>query len=294
MESTIRKAVIPVAGLAMRLRPITFAVPKALLPIVDREDRAMPVLHYILASAASAGAARAAVIVSPAHEAFVADYLAAVRRPEADGRYPKLPDKIDLILQPEPLGFGHAVLLAADFVDDDPFLLLLGDHLHIAAEGAAPCAAQVTGAFAQTGGQAMVGMQPVEADELPAVGVATGTDKGKGVLLCTDFVEKPDLATARSRLAAPGLPDDRFLGHCGIYAFSPIILQLLGELAAGKAAAGEVELADAQCMLLQRHPHDYYLLQIAGRSYDTGTPAGYVAAQAAVRSGPVEPQAFRS
>ena len=291
MESTIRKAVIPVAGLGTRLRPITFAVPKALLPIVDREDRVMPVLHYILAEAAAAGAARAAVIVSPAHEAFVADYLAAVRRPEADRRYPKLPHKIDLILQPDPLGFGHAVLLAAEFVDDDPFLLLLGDHLHIAAEGAPPCAAQVTGAFARTGGQAMVGMQPVGADELSAVGVATGRAKGKRVLLCTDFVEKPDLATARSRLAAPGLPDDRFLGHCGIYAFAPIVLELLSELAAGKAAAGEVELADAQCMLLERHPRDYYLLQVAGRSHDTGTPAGYAATQAAFRASTTAPKA---
>ena len=287
MQQTIRKAVIPAAGLGTRLRPITFAVPKAMLPIVDRSDRVLPVVHYILAEAAAAGAEQAAVVVCPAHEALVAEYLAAVRR----GGCADLPAEIEFVTQRDPLGFGHAVLLAADFVGDQPFLLLLGDHVHIGADGRPPCAAQVAAAFARAGGAAMVGMQPVGADELAAVGVATGRARGKGVLLCTDFVEKPDLATARSRLAAPGLPDDRFLGHCGIYAFAPIILELLSELAGGKAPGGEVELADAQCMLLERHPHDYYLLQIAGRSYDTGTPAGYVAAQAAVRASTTVPKA---
>lgn len=286
MQPTIRKAVIPAAGLGTRLRPVTFAVPKAMLPIVDRADRVLPVVHYILAEAAGAGAEQAAVVVCPAHEALLAEYLAAVRREGCA----ELPAEIELVIQQEPLGFGHAVLLAADFVGDQPFLLLLGDHVHIAADGRPPCAAQVAAAFARTGGAATVGMQPVGPDELPRVGVARGEPIGRGVFRCADFAEKPDLETARARLATPGLAADRFLAHCGIYAFSPLVFELLAELAARRRPqVGELQLADAQSMLLKRHPREYYLLEIAGRSYDTGTPAGYAAAQAAFRASGATP-----
>jgi len=122
--------------------------------------------------------------------------------------------------------------------------------------------------------------------ERTAGGASAGGGAGgrrPAVFRCTDFVEKPDLATARSRLRTPGMRRDRFLAHCGIYAFAPEILDCLEELMARQGAAGrrtgagEVQLAGAQSILLARHPKDYYLIEIAGRAYDTGTPAGYVA-----------------
>jgi UTP--glucose-1-phosphate uridylyltransferase len=292
----IKKAVIPVAGLGTRLRPLSAVVPKAMMPVPSLDGRVLPVLHHVLAEAKAAGVEEAAVVVSPPHEAMIRAYLAAATEtaraqgtklrssaPPAEGSTSLaeiLPAKVKLIVQEKPLGFGHAVWLGKKFVGKHPFLVMLGDHIQAARAGRPACAAQVARAFAQTGGAAMIGVQPVGPEELPRVGVAGGKRVRSGVFRCTDFVEKPDLATARARLKAPGLKRDHFLAHCGIYAFTPEIFGCLEDLMDDLASArrkGEVQLADAQSILLRRHPDDYYLAQIDGRAYDTGTPAGYVA-----------------
>ncbi len=322
MRPLIHKAVIPVAGRGTRLRPISAVVPKAMMPVPDAAGRVLPVLHHVLAEAAAGGADEAAVVVSPGQDAMLRDYLDAAReaaggpcpwRPSSRRRtgsaplfapgLPELPRKIAFLVQEEPLGFGHAVWLARRFVGEGPFLVLLGDHVHVPRPGAEACAAQVARAFARHGGAAMVGMQAVGAEELPRVGVAGGAPLGpggSGVYRCMDFVEKPDLATARRRLRTPGLKRDCFLAHCGIYAFDAEIFDCLEELmsseAVPRAARGggraraqagerkEVQLADAQSILLRRRPREYYLLRVAGAAHDTGTPAGYLATWKALLS----------
>lgn len=279
MPSPIRKAVIPIAGQGTRMRPITFAVPKAMLPITDGGGRVLPVLHHILAEVAAAGIERAGVIVSPAQDALPSQYLSAVRQAGCDD----LPAEVTFIVQDRPRGFGDAALQAARFVGDEPFLLLLGDHVYRADPAHPPCAAQVAAAFAQApNAAAMIGTQPVGIEELPRVGTARGEPMAGNTYHCTDFIEKPDLATAADRLRTPDLPEGQFLAHCGLYAFAPVILDLLTELAARRRSEDEeVELADAQSLLLARRREDYYLHRIAGTAYDTGTPPGYAAAQAA-------------
>jgi len=162
-------------------------------------------------------------------------------------------------------------------------MVLLGDHVRIASAGRPPCAAQVAEAFARRQAAAMIGVHTVGPEALPRMGVARGKPAGNGVYLCTDFVEKPDPATARRRLRTEDLPEDRFLAHCGIYIFTTDILDCLAELAApGRPAEAELELADAQAMLLERRPESYYLCRVAGRAYDAGTPTGYREAQVAL------------
>ncbi len=280
----VSKVVIPVAGRGTRLLPLTAAVPKALLPLVDAAGRVRCVLHWVLAEAASAGLRQAAIVVSPGQQEMLDRYIDAARRAGAAD----LPDDIHYIRQPEPRGFGDAVLRAAPFAEDDAagFLLLLGDHVHQAAPGAPPCAAQVVEAFAKCGGAAMVGMQVVGPEQLARVGVAGGEPLEGGVYRCTDLIEKPDLATARQRLRTPGLPADHFLAHGGIYAFSPEIFDCLRRLRADEGRpAAETQLTDAQRTLLGRRPGDYHLLPLAGRAWDTGTPAGYAATFAALAAG---------
>ena len=178
-QIAVRKAVIPVAGLGTRLRPLSAVVPKAMMPVPAADGRILPVLHHVLAEAKAAGADEAAVIVSPPHAAMIRAYLAAAAEaarvqgtklsspaPAAD-----LPAKVALIVQQKPLGFGHAVWLGKKFVGRSAFLVMLGDHIQVARLGRAACAAQVAGAFAQTGGAAMIGVQPVGPEELPRVGV---------------------------------------------------------------------------------------------------------------------------
>jgi UTP--glucose-1-phosphate uridylyltransferase len=319
---TIRKAVIPVAGLGTRLRPLSAVVPKAMMPVPDRQGRVLPVLHHVLAEVAAAGVSEAIVVASPNHEAMLRAYFVAAaeasrKNARAAGKGAGrtkggtlgsgLPRHVEIIVQEEPLGFGHAVWLGKEFVGRAPFLVMLGDHIQVGSAGQPACAAQVAQAFTRHGGAAMIGVQPVDAAELPRVGVAGGAPlsdgaaeagerraagalrrvggaaRGQTVFRCTDFIEKPDLAAAREHLRTPGLPRDHFLAHCGIYAFSPEIFDCLEVLVdrrrkvAERQGPSEVQLADAQCILLLRHPNDYRLLQIAGRAFDTGTPAGYVA-----------------
>lgn len=271
----IDKAVIPIAGVGTRLYPYTRVVPKAMLPLPHGERAVLPVVHWICAEAAAAGIERVLLIVSPSQRRLVRDYLSLA----FDKRLPALPADLELLVQPTPSGFGEAVMLAEGFVSNEPFLVLLGDHVWIAADGASPCAAQVVAAHRKLGGVATIGMQPVGEDELPYVGVAGGDPLDGNVYRCRDFIEKPGTPAARNRLATPDLPDGQYLAHCGIYVFGPQIFDCLRALAAlDRSVGGEIRLADAQSMLLERHKGEYYLYRIAGRAYDTGTPANYAKA----------------
>lgn len=281
-RTSIHKAVIPVAGLGTRLRPLSAVVPKAMMPLPvctdsTRQDGAMavlPVLHHILAEAAAAGVREAAVVVSPGQEEMLQRYLDAARKTHGKG----LPARVEFLVQEEALGFGHAVWLAKDFAGGGPVMVLLGDHVYAGKSGRPGCAAQVARAFADLGGAAMIGVQPVGEAGLSLVGVAGGVPLGGGVYRCTDFIEKPDLATARRRLRTGGLPAGRFLAHAGVYVFAAEIFDCIEELLSARRRSGaEVQLADAQSILLTRHPEDYYLMKISGQAYDTGTPAGYAA-----------------
>jgi len=277
----IRKALIPAAGKGTRLMPVSSVVPKAMFPLVDECNNIRSVLHVICRQAASAGIESVGIVVSPWQRAMVREYFKAVQQSNPDG----LPGHIEYLVQPRPKGFGDAVMQAAEFVGDEPFMLLLGDHIYIEDCNRPSCPAQVVKAFESVGGAAMIGMQPVSTEELSRVGVAAGVEIHKDIYQCSDFVEKPDPVTAQQRLVTRGLPEGAFLAHCGIYVFTPEIFACLQQLSDMiKATDKEIELAEAQNMLLERYPNKYYLCKIAGRSYDIGTPEGYAASQTAFRN----------
>ncbi len=281
-SSSIQTAVIPVAGKGTRLAPVTRVVPKAMFPLVDGDGQIRTVLEMILAEVAAAGIARAVVVVSPGQQEMLETYFAAARQLDRP-----LPERIEYLLQPSPAGFGDAVAAAAETLGDRPVLVMLGDHVHLADPDRPGCARQVVEAFGARDAVAVVGMQVVGPGELDKVGVAAGTplEAGPGLYRCTDFVEKPDLPTARRRLGTEGLGPDRWLAHAGIYAFGPEIFHALADEAQAVAASGgEVQLAGAQRRLLDRFEQRYLLLRIAGRGLDTGTPGGYERTQAALRS----------
>ncbi len=307
----VTKAVIPIAGQGRRMLPLSAAVPKALLGLVDGAGRCRAVLHWTAAQAAAAGAAELAIVMSPSQEAIVRAYLSAAR-----GVQPAMPPGITLIVQDRPLGFGDAVLRARQFVGNDNFLLLLGDHVYTG-DSQVRAAAQVVRAFEQAGrltaalqtACAMIGVQQVGVEELSRVGVCAGEPVGARIYRCTAFIEKPSAVQAQQSLRTPGLPEDSFLAHAGIYAFTSEIFDCLAELAAktgakmgampsplsgegmcpptcvavnaaGRHATPELQLADAQSLLLSRHPHDYYLYHIDAAACDVGTPEGYATALA--------------
>ena len=278
MTGAVKKALVPIAGRGTRMGPLARVFPKALWPLIDQDGRPRPVLHFIIREALSAGIEHIGLIVSDDHMEFVQRYLracAAITNTSSRRR-------IECIVQEEPKGFGHAVACGSEFVDGDPFMLLLGDHLHVTHDMRPTCAQQVASAFAAEKAVAMVGVYTVGPDKLSSVGVAAGEHVGKSIYRCTEFVEKPSVDMARRHLVTEGLQPDEFLAHCGIYIFTCDIFECLRCLMRSKRSRNEeVELAAAQAMLLEQQAHDYYLVRVSGRVYDTGCPAGYLRAQRA-------------
>jgi len=259
----IQKALVPIAGKGTRMMPVTSVLPKAMFPLVQYDSTIRCLLHLLLEQIVSAGIEHVGIVVSTEQTNMLRQYFESVLA----GGFCRLPTHIEYITQPSPEGFGDAVLRAASFVGDDPFLLLLGDHIHVEEHGKPPCTSQIARAFDSSNGVAMVGVQQVSTSELSKVGVTSGTKIKGDVYLCTNFAEKPDLQTARQSLITNGLPEGAFLAHC------------VSE--AAQRVGKEVELAEAQALLLEKYPKRYFLCEIAGRAYDIGTPQGYAEAQIA-------------
>jgi UTP--glucose-1-phosphate uridylyltransferase len=150
----VSKALIPVAGRGTRLRPLTSVVPKALLPLVDDSGTMKCVLHVICEQAVHSGAAHIGVVASPWQIDMLRQYFDAVD----ECGFAKLPATVEYITQVSPKGFGDAVLQGRSFVGDEPFLLLLGDHVQMEDGGQPACSLQVVKAFDSTDAVAMVGM----------------------------------------------------------------------------------------------------------------------------------------
>ena len=273
MARGIPGAIIPVAGLATRLRPLTRVVPKALFPLIGGDGLVRPVAEWIAREALEAGCERICFVTSPGQDGPLREYFAA----EGD-----LAGRIEYVSGVEPFGFGYAVFAARAFARGDPVMILLGDHIHLPAEGAPAPTAQVVEAFSQTAPSAMVGVQVVGETELERVGVCCGESLGGSVYRCTELLEKPDPATAAERLATPGLPERTYLAHAGIYAFTAEIFQCLEPLVAARAEGAEAGLTEAQQALLAGARGEYLLCRIAGTTHDVGTPAGYLATQRAI------------
>jgi UTP--glucose-1-phosphate uridylyltransferase len=268
----IRKALIPIAGQGRRMAPISRVVPKALLPLPMADGRIRPALHHICAEAVGAGAEHVGIVCSPPHVDGVRQYFdAAGEAGDTD-----IPARVECMVQDGPRGFGDAVLSGRDFVGDEPVLLLLGDHVRVSARPGRSCAGELTALFAQREPAALVGMQVVDESQLSSFGVAVGEPIGERLYCCREVVEKPDAATARSRLLTPGLAEGTYLAHAGLYAFGPEVFECLAELADSTPDGQELGLTEAQRMLLQRRGGECELYEISGDVLDTGSPDGYV------------------
>jgi UTP--glucose-1-phosphate uridylyltransferase len=278
-KSGINTALIPVAGKGTRLAPIASIIPKGMLPLVGPSNDIFSVLHVIVKQVLQAGVERIGVIVSPGQQDLFRKYFAAVQ----DHGGENFSEIIEYIIQSTPKGFGDAVLRGADFVGKESFVLLLGDHIQIPDSGSRGCTEQVIEAFAAQDCAAMIGVQTVNTEELSKVGVCRGIRETENIYRCTNFIEKPSLSFARDCLVTEGLQAETYLAHCGIYAFSSEIFTCLKQIKT-KQEDKEIELADAQSLLLKMYPENYFLCKIRGRAYDVGTPAGYAETQGAFRN----------
>jgi UTP--glucose-1-phosphate uridylyltransferase len=267
----IRKAIFPVAGLGTRFLPATKAMPKEMLPVVDR-----PLIQHVVDEARQAGIEHF-IFVTGRNKSVIEDHFD--RQFELELTLVERGKKADLALlsqdQPEagtasftrqqsPLGLGHAVWCARELVGHEPFALLLPDVLVQHPRG---CLAQMIDAANDLDGNAnIIAVEEVPKERVHMYGVVgVGQAKGKAFAI-TKMVEKPKAAEAPSNLTITGR-----------YILQPEIFELLEKQSAG--AGGEIQLTDAMVALARTQP--FYGLKFEGRSFDCGSKIGFLAANAA-------------
>ncbi|HEU5320058.1 MAG TPA: UTP--glucose-1-phosphate uridylyltransferase GalU [Methylomirabilota bacterium] len=262
----IRKAVVPAAGLGTRFLPATKAQPKEMLPLVDK-----PTIQYVVEEAVASGLSEI-IIVTGRNKRAIEDHFDAAFELEyylADrGKVDELAQiktiselaSVCYVRQKEPLGLGHAILVARSLVGDEPFGVFLGDD--IIGGATVPCMRQLLDVFDRHQGP-VIAVERVPRERIHQYGVIAGRPLGGGVWEITDLVEKPRPEEAPSDLAI-----------IGRYVLTDDVFDILAETAAD--ARGEIQLTDALRTLRRRRP--MYAVEFEGRRYDTGDKLGFLKA----------------
>jgi UTP--glucose-1-phosphate uridylyltransferase len=285
----VRKAVIPAAGFGTRLFPATKAAKKELFPIVDRDGIAKPAILLIVEEALKAGMDEVIIIVQehdlPAFQSFfnvqitIENYNKLPRHfQEYAQRILEIGRRVSFVTQGAQEGFGHAVYCAREAVGNEPFLLMLGDHLY-RSTSEVPCAQQLIEAYDKHG-ISVLGLRRTPEDQIANFGTATGVWIEDNVapltlLNVTEFAEKPTVDYARNSLRVPGLPQDEYLTVFGQYIIKPQLFDYLEEhIANNVRERGEFQLTSALDRL--RREDGFLGLVVDGQRYDIGLPEYYL------------------
>jgi UTP-glucose-1-phosphate uridylyltransferase/mevalonate kinase len=283
-ERKVRKAVIPAAGFGTRLFPATKVVKKELFPIIDRDGRAKPVILAIVEEALSAGVEEVGIVAQKGDRTIFEDFFKAPppeelfnklspQNQEYSQYLQEIGSRITILTQDEQEGFGHAVFCAKEWVNDDPFLLLLGDHVYLS-DTETSCASQLVDIYKQVN-HSVVGLSVMPAESISKAGCITGVwQESNSILSVTQLYEKPDIEYARKHLHVDGMADDLFLGIFGMYLLEPKIFDYLEEnISNNIRERGEFQLTSCIDQLRQDEGMIGYLVK--GRCFDTGLPDAY-------------------
>jgi len=264
----LRKAVFPVGGLGTRFLPATKALPKEMLPIVDR-----PLIQYAVDEALEAGIEQM-IFVTGRGKSAIEDHFDIAYELETTmahrGKSLEIlhqtrlkPGAVAYVRQQEPMGLGHAVWCARDIVGDEPFAIFLADELMVGQPG---CMKQMVEAYNRVGGNLVCGFE-VPAEETDRYGIISPGKQDGDLVEVTALVEKPKLGTAPSNLMIPGR-----------YILQPEVMRVLETQ--GKGAGGEIQLTDAMAQMIGGQPFHAY--KFGGRRFDCGDKAGYIQANIAL------------
>jgi UTP--glucose-1-phosphate uridylyltransferase len=264
----IRKAVFPVAGLGTRFLPATKAIPKELMPIVDR-----PLIQYAVDEAREAGIEQMIFVTGRGKTAIVEHFDMAYELETTMNERGKdlsmldstrfRPGDIMTVRQQVPLGLGHAIWCARAIVGDDPFAILLPDELMVGSPG---CMAQMVEAYHQVGGN-LVSVLEVPREEVSNYGVIEPGETHGNLTEVRGLVEKPPIEKA---------PSNKIVS--GRYILQPEVMRILeGQ---EKGAGGEIQITDAMAKMIGRQP--FHAVTFEGRRYDCGSKTGFVEATLAV------------
>ncbi|MEH2064507.1 MAG: UTP--glucose-1-phosphate uridylyltransferase [Nostoc sp.] len=283
-KNQVRKAVIPVAGFGTRLFPATKIVKKELFPIIDRDGRAKPVILAIIEEAISAGITEIAIVVQPDDQETFEDLLKNPPKKELlqklspqnqeYSRYLEdIGSRVTILLQEEQLGYGHAVFCAKNWVQNEPFLLMLGDHIY-ASDIEKSCASQVLDVYEQVN-QSIVGLTTMPAEIIYKAGCVTGVwQELNSILSVTQLYEKPTIEYAKKYLRLEGMSENEFLGIFGLYLLTPKIFDFLAEhISQNFRERGEFQLTSCLERLRQEEGMIGYVVK--GKCFDTGLPDAY-------------------
>ena len=281
----VRKAVIPAAGFGTRLFPASKAVKKELFPIVDSDGIAKPAILLIVEEALRSGIEEVCIVVQACDEATFSSFFHTQVSIE---NYNKLPSRfreyskhvlevgrqVTLVTQDIQEGFGHAVYSAREWVGDEPFLLMLGDHLYHS-ETDEPCARQLLNVF-EKHRMSVVGLLKVSEEQVGMYGTVAGTWQGnERVLSITEFAEKPSLDYARENLRVEGLGEKEYLRLSGQYVLKPQIFEYIAEnISHNVRERGEFQLTS--CLDHLRREDGFVGYLVRGRSNDIGFPENYL------------------
>ncbi|SDZ95283.1 UTP--glucose-1-phosphate uridylyltransferase GalU [Rubrimonas cliftonensis] len=270
MQRTVTKAVFPVAGLGTRFLPATKAIPKEVLPLIDR-----PLIQYAIDEAREAGI-NEFIFVTAKGKSALEDYFDSAPEIERALREKNKTDLLEAmkpsempsgaiayVRQQEALGLGHAVWCARRLVGDEPFAVILPDDV---IDSETPCLRQMVDAYAETGG-AMVAAMEVSREATKAYGVLDPESENGQLVKMRGMVEKPKPEDAPSNLAV-----------IGRYILPPSVMETLGQMKRG--AGGEIQLTDAiaEEITAGRPVHGF---RFRGQRFDCGSKAGYLQATVA-------------
>jgi UTP--glucose-1-phosphate uridylyltransferase len=265
----IRKAVFPVAGMGTRFLPATKAIPKEMLPIIDR-----PLIQYAVDEAREAGIEQLIFVTGRGKTAIVEHFDTAFELERTMTDRGKdlsildatriLPGNLVTVRQQVPMGLGHAIWCARAIVGDEPFAIFLPDELMIGTPG---CMKEMVEAYNQVGGN-LISVLEVPEDEVSSYGViAPGVRVTPTLTEVTGLVEKPKREDAPSNLIISGR-----------YILQPEVMRTLeGQ---EKGAGGEIQLTDAMARMIGQQP--FHAVTFGGRRFDCGSKAGFVEATLAL------------
>jgi UTP--glucose-1-phosphate uridylyltransferase len=260
----IRKAVFPVAGLGTRFLPATKAIPKELLPIVDR-----PLIQYAVDEAREAGIEQMIFVTGRGKTAIVEHFDIAYELEATMSERGKdlsvleatriKPGDLVAVRQQVPLGLGHAIWCARAIVGDEPFAILLPDELMVGTSG---CMAQMVRAYEEVGGN-LISVLEVPREEVSSYGVIDPGETRGNLTQVKGLVEKPLVERA---------PSNKIVS--GRYILQPEVMRTLeGQ---EKGAGGEIQLTDAMAKMIGRQP--FHAVTFDGRRFDCGNKTGFVEA----------------
>jgi UTP--glucose-1-phosphate uridylyltransferase len=265
----VRKAVITAAGWGTRFLPITRSLPKEMLPLVDK-----PLIQFSVEEAVKSGIEQIIVVTAPGKKA-IEDYFG--NSPELESflekkgdwerlrqmrRLPKIAD-IRFVLQPEPLGLGHAILMAGEAVGDEPFAVILPDDIIV---NKIPVLKSMIAVYEKYGA-GVIAVERVSDEDTGRYGIIKPRRIAAKLYRVLDLVEKPGPSVAPSRL-----------GIVGRYVLTPQIFDILKATPPG--VGREIQVTDALLILLQQQ--ELYAYEFGGIRYDTGTPLGWLQANIAL------------